>query len=110
MAKKKSTRGSKSATERPVSRAEQIRAIKYLQKHGGAHIPSPTNGLVQDTPAATIEKCKDVITWLAHIEQPFSGASLDAAEADVLLMVSDALGHAEKVVRSVGAQPEVTRG
>ena len=110
MAKKKSTRSSKSATDRPVTRAEQIRAIKNLQKHGGAHIPSPANGLIQDTPAATIERCKGVINWLAHIEQPFTGGEMDAAEADVLLMVSDALGHAEKVVRSVGAQPEVANG
>jgi hypothetical protein len=106
MAKKKSTRGRKSATERPITPAQRDRAIKFLQKQGGAHISRPANGLIQDTPARTIERCKGVISWLAHIEQPFSGGELDAAEADVLLMVADALGHAEKVVRSVGAQAD----
>jgi hypothetical protein len=106
MATKKSTRGRKSATDRPVTVAERNRAIKFLQKHGGAHVPRPVNGLIQDTPAHTIERCKGVISWLAHIEQPFCGSALEAAEADVLHMVVDALDHAEKVVRSIGAQPD----
>lgn len=107
MGKKKPTRGRKSAVDRPVTVAERNRAIKYLQKQGGAHIPRPVNCLVQDAPAATIERCTSVISWLAHVEQPFSGGDLDAAEADVLQMVVDALRHAKKVVRSVGAQADV---
>jgi hypothetical protein len=114
MAKSKSTRGCKPATDRRPTVAERNRAIKALQEHGGAHIPRPANCLIQDTPASTIERCKDVISWLAHIEQPFTGQSLDSAEADILHMVTDALGHAERVVRSVGAkadaQAEVSHG
>jgi hypothetical protein len=70
----------------------------------------PVNRLVQDTPAQTIDRCRQIVNWLAHIEQPFRGGDLDAAEADVLHMVADALEHAEKVVRSVGslADAEVT--
>jgi hypothetical protein len=71
-----------------------------LRKLGGAHIARPVNSLVQDTPARTIERCKDVINWVAHTERPFRGT---AAEADVLHLVVDALEHAEKVVRSVGS-------
>jgi hypothetical protein len=115
MAKKKSTRPQvrkSSAADQPPTVAERNRAIRHLRKQGGAHIARPTNGLVQDTPAHTIDRCKGVIKWLAHIERPFSGGELDAAEADVLLMVADALEHAEKVVRSVGgmADGEVAHG
>jgi hypothetical protein len=99
MAKRAKTKG--------VTVAERNQAIKYLQKQGGAHIPTPANCLVQGTPAATIDRCRGVIRWLAYIEQPLIGEEMDAAEADVLLMVSDALEHAEKVVRSVGAHAEV---
>jgi hypothetical protein len=60
----------------------------------------PINGLIQDTPANTIERCRGVINWLAHIEQPFTGGELAAAEADVLHFVSDALEHAEKAFRT----------
>jgi hypothetical protein len=73
-------------------------------------MPKPANCLVQDTPASTIERCKDVIDWLAHIEQPFTGEALDSAEADILHMVTDALEHAEKVVRSVGALADAQAG
>jgi hypothetical protein len=92
-----------SADDRPVSAAERNQAIKFLQKHGGAHVPRPINGLIQDTPANTIDRCRQLVNWLAHIERPFSGDELDAAEADVLHFVVDALDHAEKVVRSVGS-------
>jgi hypothetical protein len=107
MAKKQSTRGRKPATDRRPTIAERNRSIKYLQKQGGAHIPRPANCLIQDTPASTIERYKDVVDWLAHIQQPFSGEVMDSVEADVLHMVVDALEHAEKVVRSVGAQADV---
>jgi hypothetical protein len=101
-----------SADDHVPTPAERNRAIRKLRKLGGAHMVRPANGLVQDTPAHTIDRCKGVIKWLAHIEQPFSGGELDAAEADVLLMVADALEHAEKVVRSVGsmADGEVAHG
>jgi hypothetical protein len=62
---------------------------------------SPANRLVQDTPANTIGRCRQVITWLACIEKPFSGDEFDAAEADILLAVSDALEHAEKAFRTM---------
>lgn len=94
----------RSTTDQPPTLAERRQAIRYLRKHsGGAHIPRPINGLVQDTPAQTLERCRRVVSWLAHIEQPFRSGELDAAEADVLHMVADALDHAEKVVRSVGS-------
>jgi hypothetical protein len=60
----------------------------------------PINGLVQPTPADTLERCKRVINWLAHIEQPFRGGELDAAESDVLHLVRAALEHAEATVRT----------
>jgi hypothetical protein len=101
-----------SAADQPPTVAERNRAIRKLRPLGGAHITKPSNGLVQDTPAHTIDRCKGVIKWLAHIEQPFTGGELDAAEADVLHMVADALEHAERVVREVGslADAEVAHG
>ena len=99
-----------SAGDQPPTLAQRRKAIRYLRKHsGGAHVPRPLNGLVQDTPAHTIERCKDVINWLAHIEQPFASDNLAAAESQVLHMVVDALGHAEKVVRSIGSQADAER-
>jgi hypothetical protein len=68
-------------------------------------VPRPTNYLIQNTPWHTIERCKGIINWLAHIEQPFTGGELDAAEADVLLLVADALDHAANTIRIVGAEP-----
>lgn len=106
MSTAKKSKKRKTAPDQPVTVAERNRAIKYLQKQGGPHITRPVNGLVQDSPAQTIERCRGIIDWIAHIEQPFSGGALAAAEADVLHMVVDALEHAEKVVRSVGAQPD----
>ncbi len=107
MAKSKSTRspGRKpSAADQPPTPAERRKAIRYLRKHsGGAHVPRPINGLVQDTPAQTLERCRRLVSWLAHIEQPFASGELAAAESDVLHMVVDALEHAEKVLRSVGS-------
>ena len=92
------------AADQPPTPAERRKAIRYLRKHsGGAHVPRPINGLVQDTPALTLERCRRVISWLAHIEQPFSGGELDAAQSDVLHMVVDALDHAGKVIRSIGS-------
>jgi hypothetical protein len=108
MAKQKSTRGRKSATDGPVTAAERNRAIKFLRKQGGAHVSRPANGLIQDTPGHTVDRCKAVINWLAHIEQPFHDSGLDAAQADVLLLVVDALDHASRVVHAVGADTEVT--
>jgi hypothetical protein len=107
MAKSKSRTPASNAQDRKPTVAERDLAIRFLQRQGGAHIPRPPNGLIQDTPASTIDRCRQVVSWLAHIEQPFSGGELDAAQSDVLLMVADALGHAEKVVRSVGAQADV---
>jgi hypothetical protein len=114
MAKAKSTRAQapKSQADQRPSAAERNRAIRRLRPLGGAHIKRPANCLVQDTPAHTIERCKGVVNWLAHIEQPFTGGELDAAEADVLRMVADALDHAERVVRDFGslADAEVNHG
>jgi hypothetical protein len=62
---------------------------------------SPVNTLVQSTPANTLERCRGVIRWLAHIEQPFSGEELAAAEADILNLVGDALEHAEEAFRNL---------
>jgi hypothetical protein len=81
-----------SADDQPPTVAERNRAIRKLRKLGGAHMVKPANRLIQDTPAGTIERCKCVIDWLAHIEQPFSGGDLDAAEA---------------VVRNVGSLADV---
>jgi hypothetical protein len=61
----------------------------------------PANCLVQDTPANTVQRCRRVIGWLAHIEQPFSDGELDAAAADILHMVTDALEHAETTFRTL---------
>jgi len=63
----------------------------------------PSNGLVQDTPAGTIEHCRRIISWLAHIEQPFgegADGELGAAQSDILHLVGDALEHAETTFRS----------
>lgn len=112
MAKRIITRGKASkgtADNQPPTAAERNRAIKYLRKQGGAHVPRPANGLVNDSPAQTIEACMRVVRWFAHIEQPFgegTGGELGAAQADILNMVADALDHAERVVRSVGAQAD----
>lgn len=93
-----------SAADQPPTTAERRKAIRYLRKHGaGAHVARPVNGLIQDSPGHTIERCKRIVSWLAHIQQPFRDAELDAAECDVLHWVADALQHAEKVVLSVGS-------
>jgi hypothetical protein len=109
MANSKSTRtrARKSPTDQPPTVAQRNRAIRQLRKSGGAHVPRPPNFLIQDTPAQTIERCKRVVNWLAHISQPLRGGDLDAAEADVLHTVVDALEHAERVVRSIGAQADL---
>ena len=60
----------------------------------------PINVLVQATPANTLEHCRGVIDWLAHIEQPCSNDALSSAEADILHLVSDALEHAERAFRT----------
>jgi hypothetical protein len=99
-----------SAADQPPTPAERRKAIRYLRKHsGGAHVPRPVNGLVQDTPAQTLERCRRVVSWLAHIEQPFASGELDAAESDVLHMVVDALDHAHKVIRSIGSLADAER-
>src|SRR5579864_9074843 len=103
---KKSTRGRKSATDRPVTAAERNRAIKFLQKHGGAHVSMPVNGLIQDTPVGTIERCRHVVAWIARTGHPYGGCARPIAEADILHIVVDALEHAEKVIRDIGAPPE----
>jgi hypothetical protein len=115
MAKSKSTRlkaRKSSAADQPPTPAERRRAIRSLRKDGGAHLARPSNGLIQDTPADTVGRCKSVVDWLAHIEQPFTGGNMAAAEADVLHMVVDALEHAENVIRQVGslADAEVAHG
>lgn len=109
MSKRKSK---SSANDQRPTPAERSQAIRTLRTYGGAHIPRPANVLIQDSPAATVERCKCIVDWLAHIEQPFTGGDLAAAEADVLHMVVDALEHAEKVIREVGslADGEVAHG
>ena len=96
-------RAPKAPDDQPETAAERRRVIRGLRKQGGAHIARPPNGLIQDAPADTVARCKGVISWLAHIDRPFNDERLAAAEADVLLMVVDALEHAEKVIHSVGA-------
>jgi hypothetical protein len=115
MAKSKSTRlkaRKSSAADQPPTPAERRRAIRALRNHGGAHLARPANVLIQDSPAETVERCKCIVDWLAHIEQPFTGGNMVAAEADVLHMVVDALEHAENVIRQVGslADAEVSHG
>jgi hypothetical protein len=102
----------KSSADQPPTPAERNRAIRHLRKHGGVHLARPSNGLIQDSPADTVERCKCVVDWLAHIEQPFTGRNMASAEGDVLQMVVDALEHAEKVIREVGsyADAEVAHG
>jgi hypothetical protein len=97
------TKARKSSGDQPPTVAERNRAIKQIRKLGGTHMPRPANRLVRDTPAETIDRCRQIVSWLACIERPFSDGDLDAAEADVLHMVMDALDHAEKVVRSAGS-------
>jgi hypothetical protein len=57
----------------------------------------PRNALIHNDPCQTIIACRQVIDWLAHIEQPFEGEEMDVAEAYVMRTVVDALGHAELV-------------
>jgi hypothetical protein len=116
MAKSKSSRArarkSAAADQKPTT-AERNQAIRYLQKHSrGAHVPRPTNTLVQGTPANTIDRCRRVVGWLAYIDQPFTDTDLGAAQGDVLRMVVDALEHAEKIIRSIGSlsDAEVAHG
>jgi len=107
MAKSKSTRTPprKSADDRPSTTAESIAATKKLRKVG-AQPARPANGLIQDTAGATVERCRRIIDWLAHIGQPFSDGELQAAEADVLHLVVDALEHSEKVIHHFGASSD----
>jgi hypothetical protein len=73
----------------------------------------PRNPLIVDTNVVeTIEHCKGVISWLAHIEQPFAGdGELAAAEAHILHMVSDALEFAQAVLEDrAESRAEVNHG
>ena len=98
--------GKAKRADRPVTTAQHGRAIAFLQKTGGAHVPQPPNGLIGDKPAVTIQRCKQIISFFAHIEEPFHGEELEAAKADILNGVADALEHAERVLRSIGSSPD----
>ena len=100
MAKSKST----PALDGTPTTAERRSAVRSLQKGGGAHLARPQNLLVSDTPRETVERCRRIIDWLAHIEEPFSGEELEAAKADVLHGVVDALKHAETVLFDCGSE------
>ena len=95
--------GRRAIAERPVTEAQRSRAIAYLQKNGGAIVGAPPNGLVGDEPAVTIQRCKQIISFFAHIEEPFHGEELEAAKADILNGVADALDHAERTLRRYGS-------
>jgi hypothetical protein len=75
----------------------EIRAARDQAILQGAHA-RPANRLVDANPANTIENCRRIIDWLAHIEEPFSDGELDVAKADVLHLVVDGLEHVEKQI------------
>jgi hypothetical protein len=89
--------------------AERNRAIKQLQKLGGAHLMKPVNVVVGGTPADTLEHCRRVIDWVANTSGSTSSADCDAARTDVLYSVVDALRHAETVLRDIGSLPSLPR-
>lgn len=111
------TKARKSSGDQPPTVAERNRAIRQLRKHGGAHLARPANSLVEDTPANTIGRCKGVIEQFARLllPDPFRdpGVTIDGRPfpvdesnkwaTDVLVLVADALAHAETVIRSVGS-------
>jgi hypothetical protein len=111
MAKSNSTRArARISADRPPTAAERNRAIKQLQKHGGAHLVKPVNLLVGATPADTLESCRRVIDWVAGATETTSSADCDAARTDVLFSVVDALRHAETVLRDIGSLPDAPKG
>ena len=93
----------------PPTFEERREAVRQLRRHGGAHIEIPRNQLVGRSPDDTIARCKNVIDWLAHIEEPFRGEDLEAAKASILHTIADALGHAEMVIRDIGVDPQWDR-
>jgi hypothetical protein len=111
MAKSNSTRARAPDfyTRKPTT-AERNRAIKHLQKQGGAHVAKPVNLLVGATPADTLESCRRVIDWVAGASESTSSADCDAARTDVLFSVVDALRHAETVLRDIGSLPDAPKG
>ena len=110
MAKSNSTRASaRNFYDRLPTAAERNRAIKQLQKSGGAHIAKPVNLLVGATPADTLERCTRVINWVAGASETTSSADSDAARTDVLFSVVDALRHAERVLQDIGSLPGLPR-
>ncbi|MFO1465885.1 MAG: hypothetical protein U1F35_05505 [Steroidobacteraceae bacterium] len=104
---KNNGRSSSPKHDGPPTKAEKRKAVAFLQQSGGAHLPQPKNRLIGDSPADTIERCTRVIDWFAHIEEPFHSDALEAAKADVLHGVVDALGFAERVLRQLGARAPV---
>jgi hypothetical protein len=80
------------------------RAIAYLQKNGGPRaFAEPRNRLIGDSTAQTIERCRCIVSWVAHVHEPFHRDELEAAKADILHSVADALAHAEMVLRRIGS-------
>jgi hypothetical protein len=111
MAKSNSTRArARNFYGRLPTAAERNRAIKQLQKSGGAHVAKPVNLLVGATPADTLESCRRVIDWVAGASGSTSSADCDLARTDVLFSVVDALRHAETVLRDIGSLPSLPGG
>jgi hypothetical protein len=112
MAKSNSTRAhAPDFYSRKPTTAERNRAIKHLQKSGGAHVPRPENLLVGHSPVDTLESCCRVVGWMATtMGDAAPGDDHDAARTDVLCTVGDALRHALRVLRDIGHPPSEPAG
>ena len=111
MAKSNSTRArARNFYDRLPTAAERNRAIRQLQKQGGAHVPRPENLLVGHSPVDTLERCCRVVGWMATtMEDAAPGDDHDAARTDILCTVVDALRHAERVLQDIGSLPGLPR-
>jgi hypothetical protein len=112
MAKSNSTRAhAPDFYSRKPTTAERNRAIRQLQKHGGAHAPRPENLLVGHSPVDTLERCSRVVGWMATtMGDAAPGDDHDAARTDVLCTVFDALRHALRVLQDIGHPPSEAEG
>lgn len=92
--------GKRPVSDPPVTEAERQRAIAQLVKLGGTHLVKPSNRLIGESPAQTVERCKGVVSWFAQAEVDGKG---NWAKVNILCGVVDALEHAETVLRQVGS-------
>jgi hypothetical protein len=96
--------GARGRFDRKPTMAERLRAIAQLRKYGGAHVQRPANRFIGSTPADTLLCCRQCLR--SHIGD--DAGAMASLTSGLLWSVADALGHAERVLRDIGSDPDLS--